>query len=136
MASSSAVTGSVALTELKTSLTRLSQTLHVIYDLLNTDMRQIGDAWQDGKYQEFVEGYRPQIDKCEEISKRYKEWCTRVLDPTIENVIAVEKTDVSGGSISAGSSFSGGSSAGSFGGGAAEAAGGARKIGGFNMGGH
>ena len=94
--SSGAVTGSAALTELKKDLTQLSATLHEIFELMNMDMRNIGDAWQDGKYQEFVEGYRPQINKCEEISERYKEWCLRVLDPTIENVIAVEKTDVVG----------------------------------------
>lgn len=95
---SNAVTSSVALTELKNNLTNLSKSLHNIYDLMNTDMRQIGEAWQDGKYQEFVEGYKPQIDKCEEISVRYNDWCQRVLNPTIENVIAVERTDVGGGS--------------------------------------
>ena len=95
--SSGAVTGSAALTELKKDLTQLSATLHEIFELMNMDMRNIGDAWQDGKYQEFVDGYRPQINKCEEISERYKEWCLRVLDPTIENVVAVEKTDVGGG---------------------------------------
>jgi hypothetical protein len=95
---SNAVTGSVALTELKNDLTRLSDTLHTIYDLMNADMTQVGQAWQDGQYQQFVDGYKPQINKCEEISERYKEWCLRVLDPTIENVIAVEKTDVGGGS--------------------------------------
>lgn len=97
MATSGAVTGSVALTELKKDLTELSATLHEIYELMSEDMRNVGEAWQDGKYQEFVDGYRPQINKCEEISERYKEWCMRVLDPTIENVIAVEKTDVGGG---------------------------------------
>lgn len=98
---SNAVTGSVALTELKNDLTRLSDTLHTIYDLMSADMTQVGQAWQDGKYQEFVDGYKPQINKCEEISERYKEWCLRVLDPTIENVIAVEKTDVGSSSGSA-----------------------------------
>lgn len=105
---SNAVTGSVALTELKSDLTQLSKTLHVIYDLMNTDMRQVGEAWQDGKYQEFVQGYQPQIKKCEEIANRYTDWCTRVLEPTIQNVIAVEQTDVSGGSINTGGAFGGG----------------------------
>ena len=105
---SNAVTSSAALTELKSDLTRLSATLHVIYDLMKTDMSQIGEAWQDGKYQEFIQGYEPQINKCEEISERYKEWCMKVLDPTIENVIAVERTDVSGGA-GGGSTFGGGS---------------------------
>lgn len=109
-ASSGAVTGSAALTELKKDLTQLSATLHEIFELMNMDMRNIGTDWQDGKYQEFVEGYRPQINKCEEISERYKEWCMRVLDPTIENVISVEKTDVGGGSSgSVGGTFGGGS---------------------------
>ena len=99
---SNAVTGSAALTELKNDLTHLSQTLHEIYDLMNADMTQVGEAWQDGKYQEFVEGYRPQINKCEEIAQRYSEWCAKVLTPTIDNVIAVEKTDVGGGGSSVG----------------------------------
>ena len=122
MATSGAVTGSAALTELKKDLTQLSATLHEIFELMNMDMRNIGNDWQDGKYQEFVEGYRPQINKCEEISERYKEWCMRVLDPTIENVISVEKTDVGGGnSSSVGGTFGGGSAGGIGGSGAAVA---------------
>lgn len=91
---------SAALTELKTDLTRLSKTLHQIYELMNADMRNVNAAWQDGKYEEFVQGYQPQIQKCEEIANRYSEWCMRVLDPNIENVVAVENTDVSGGGLS------------------------------------
>ena len=125
-----AVTSSAALIELKSDLTRLSNTLHVIFDLMNTDMSQVGQTWQDGKYEEFVQGYRPQINKCEEISVRYSEWCARVLDPTIENIIAVETTDVGGGGGSFGSGnatdTSGGSSI------APESTG--RKISGFNLG--
>lgn len=100
MASTNAITSSAALVELKTDLMRLSKTLHVIYDLMNADMSQVGQIWQDGKYEEFVQGYRPQINKCEETSVRYTEWCQRVLDPTIENVVAVEMTDVGGGGVS------------------------------------
>ena len=96
---SNAVTGSVALMDLKNDLTQLSKALHVIYDLMNADMRQVGEVWQDGKYQEFVQGYQPQIQKCEEIANRYADWCTRVLEPTIQNVIAVEQTNVSGADI-------------------------------------
>lgn len=105
---SGAITGSAALIELKNDLTQLSKALHVIYDLMNTDMRQVGEAWQDGKYQEFVQGYQPQIQKCEEIANQYTEWCTKVLEPTIQNVIAVEQTDVSGASIGAGGYVGGG----------------------------
>ena len=125
-----AVTSSAALTELKSDLTRLSNTLHVIFDLMNTDMSQVGQAWQDGKYQEFVDGYKPQIQKCEDISVRYSDWCSRVLDPTIENVIAVEKTDVGGG----GSSVGVANSSSIVGGGTAAAVGGAGIASGFNFG--
>ena len=129
MATSNAVTSSAALTELKSDLTQLSATLHEIFDLMDADMRQIGNAWQDGKYEEFVQGYRPQINKCEEISVRYSEWCARVLDPTIENIIAVETTDVGGG----GGSFGGGSSA-DIGGSSMAPESTGRKISGFNLG--
>lgn len=129
-----AVTSSAALIELKSDLTRLSKTLHVIYDLMNSDMSQVGQAWQDGKYQEFVEGYKPQINKCEEISERYTEWCVRVLDPTIENVLAVEKTDVSGGfgGSSIGGGTVGGDSSTSMGGGTGVG----RRFDDFNVGGN
>lgn len=128
---SNAVTSSVALTELKTDLTKLSATLHEIFDLMNADMSQVGQAWQDGKYEEFVQGYRPQINKCEEISARYSEWCSRVLEPTIQNVIAVEKTDVGSGSGGGSVGGVGAASAGAMAGVGATAG----KIGGFNMGG-
>ena len=100
MASTIARVGSVALTELQHDLTQLSNTLHDIYELMNAEMRGVNEYWQDGKYQEFVQGYQPQIQKCEEIATRYAKWCSDVLQPTIDNVIAVETTDVSGGAVS------------------------------------
>lgn len=114
MVSSNAVTSSAALSELQSDLTQLSTTLHEVFELMNTDMSQVGQAWQDGKYQEFVDGYKPQIQKCEIISEQYKLWCTKVLAPTIENVIAVERTDVGsgGGSVGGASAASTGTMAG------------------------
>lgn len=99
MSSTIAKVGSTALIELKNDLTQLSKTLLVIYDLMNADMRQIGEAWQDRQYQQFVQGYQPQIQKCEEIANRYAEWCAKVLEPAIQNVVAVEMTDVSNGAV-------------------------------------
>jgi len=96
MASSYLEVGSAALTELKTDLIKLSASLHEIYDLMNADMTQVGEAWRDGKYEEFISGYKPQINKCEEISQRYTEWCHRVLEPAIEEAIEIETTDVGG----------------------------------------
>ena len=130
MASDYSKVSSKALIELKTDLTHLSESLHGIYDLMNADMSQVGEYWEDPKYAEFVSGYQPQIAKCEEISERYNEWCKRVLDPTIEKVIAIETTDVGG---DGGSSVGGGVSSGVSDGAPASSGGG--KFDGFNMGG-
>ena len=94
MASSYLEVGSVGLTELKNDLTNLSKALHELYELMNADMRQVGEAWRDGKYEEFVSGYRTKINKCEEISIRYTEWCTKVLAPAIDECIEIETTIV------------------------------------------
>lgn len=109
MASSYLEVGSEGLKNLKDDLTKLSQSLHEVFELMNADMRQVGEAWRDGKYEEFVSGYRPQINKCEEISERYTEWCKRVLDPAIEECEDIETTDVGGdgGGTSTGGSSSG-----------------------------
>lgn len=96
MASSYLKVGSKGLITLKDDLIKLSQTLHELYELMNADMRNLSQEWRDGKYEEFVSGYRPQINKCEEISQRYEDWCKRVLQPAIEKCIAIETTDVGG----------------------------------------
>ena len=98
MPSNNVVTSSSALIELKSDLTQLSSSLHDIYDLLYENMVQVGEEWQDSQYVAFVEGYKPHLVKCEEISERYAQWCSKVLQPTIDNVAEVEKTDVGGGS--------------------------------------
>lgn len=131
MASSYLEVGSAGLTTLKEDLTKLANSLHEIYDLMNADMRQVGEAWRDGKYEEFVSGYRPQIIKCEEISQRYSEWCKRVLEPAIEECIDIETTDVGGdGSASGSGGLSAGTTSGA-GGGAPKPSSKAAK---FNMG--
>lgn len=96
MASSFLECGSESLTNLKEDLRKLSESLHEIYDLMSADLSQLGEAWRDGKYEEYVSGYLPYVKKCEEISQRYADWCTLVLDPAIEKCIAIESSDVGG----------------------------------------
>ena len=96
MASSFLECGSESLTNLKEDLKKLSESLHEIYDVMNADLSQLGEAWRDGKYEEYVSGYLPYVKKCEEISQRYVDWCTLVLDPAIEKCIAIESSDVGG----------------------------------------
>lgn len=95
MSSGNVTTGSEALIEFQKDLTLLSEELHGIFDLMYDNMIKIQEFWQDAKYDEFVASYRPQIEKCEEISKRYDDWCQKVLRPTIDSVIEVEHADVS-----------------------------------------
>lgn len=91
---------SVALEKLQSDLNKLSMSLHEIYNLMNADMSNLGADWRDGKYEEFVSGYKPQINKCEDIANNYEEWCKRVLTPMIEKVKIVEDGDVGGPSSS------------------------------------
>lgn len=110
MASDGLITSSVTLIKLKEDLLNLSKSLHEIYNLMNADMSNLGELWRDGKYEEFISGYKPQINKCEEIAEKYEDWCKRVLDPAIEKAIIIEGANVSpdGGSASGGG-VSGGS---------------------------
>lgn len=102
MASSIIITDSEVLIEFQKSLSLLSEELHGIFDLMYDNMIKIQEFWQDTKYDEFVANYRPQIEKCEEISKRYDEWCKKVLQPTIDSVMGVVQTDVSANAGSSG----------------------------------
>ena len=96
MASSFLEVGSEGLKALKDDLTNLSKSLHQVYELMNADLSKLGEAWRDSKYEEFLNGFRPQMNKCEEIAQRYEDWCKKVLDPAIEKCIKIEDTDVSG----------------------------------------
>ena len=94
---SSAKVSSAELITLQSDLIQLSRQLHELYDLMNSDVLNLSEYWRDQKFDEFLTGYKPQMDKMEEISERYNEWATKDLQTTIENVIEAEGVDVSGG---------------------------------------
>ena len=133
MDSTIARVGSAALIDLQNDLTLLSKSLLKIYELMDADMRKVNVAWQDGKYQEFVQGYKPQIEKCEKIANRYIAWCSKVLEPTIQNAVAAENVNVSGdeavGAVVGATAAVGGA-------GIASAAGAVGKNRAFNLSGH
>lgn len=97
---------SAELQTLQCDLVHLSNELHKLYELMNSDVSGLGEYWRDQKYEEFLTGYKPQMEKLEEISERYREWATKDLQTTIDNVIDAEGVDVSGdeggGSVSVG----------------------------------
>lgn len=91
-----AVTGSIALEQLKDDLTVLANNLRELHSTLISQMNTLGESWQDNQYQQFIDGYKPQIEKCSEIANRYDYGCKNFLAPQIENVRAIEQTDLSG----------------------------------------
>lgn len=118
MNATNAEVSSEALTGLQGDLRNLSSSLHDLYDVMNADMSQVSEFWQDPKYQEFVDGYKPQVNKCEEISQRYNKWCSSVLQEAIDKVVEIEMANVGGGAGSV-SSVGGSAAAGVAGGAAA-----------------
>lgn len=103
-----ATVSSAELITLQSELVSLADQMHELYELMNSDVSSLGEAWRDQKYDEFLTGYKPQMDKMEEISERYREWATKDLQVTIDHVIDAEGVDVSGDSVG-GAGFSSGS---------------------------
>lgn len=106
------------LTTFKADLMNLAKSIEELYNAMNVDVSHLGEQWQDQKYEEYLEGYMPQLKKVEEISARYSEWCEKVIQPLIDRLIAIGDTSVGGddgGSSNSGSgadSSSNGSSGG------------------------
>ena len=101
---------SQALGELQSDLRLLSTRLQELYETLNADMSDVEEFWKDPKYQEFVNGYKPQINKCEEISQRYNTWQSTVLQEAKDKATNIEMLNVGGSGL--GASMSAGSAAG------------------------
>lgn len=99
---------SAELTTLQSELVSLSDQMHELYELMNSDVSSLGEAWRDLKYDEFLTGYKPQMDKMEEIADRYREWATKDLQITIDHVNDYDSTSVSGDAVGASGVSSGG----------------------------
>ena len=52
--SHSAITSSVALEDLKSDLMLLSENLKEVHSDMKADMTNVGEFWQDAKYQDFI----------------------------------------------------------------------------------
>ncbi len=102
MSDESVRTGSAIVAELQKSLNAVSASIKEISDLMSTDMRQVGEAWQDGKYQEYVDAFTPQIQKCEEIAEDCEKWSATVLGRVFESAEDYEHTKIAsaGGAVS------------------------------------
>ena len=95
MASSNAEVSSQALSGLQNNLSELSGKIQGICDTLNSDRERMGEAWRDSKFQEFRQGFQPQINKCSELSQKYSDYA-KLLGPAIEQVVLIERAEVGG----------------------------------------
>lgn len=136
MSQSNVKVSTEALSGLNDKLMNLAGCLHSIYEFMVNNMKKIGeDAWQDHKYQEFVDGYSPQILKCDNIADRYEKWCKDAITPLLGKVEKVDSASVTLDGVGS-SSGGGGAAAGAGAPGAAGVATGAGVVEkqGFNMG--
>lgn len=103
MATNSAQVSSAALRGLQSNLKNLSKAIQEICDNLNSDRSRIGQEWRDQKFEEFSNGFQPQIVKCQGISERYETWASGILNQAAEQVEIIEQANVgsSGGSVGA-----------------------------------
>jgi len=75
------------LQELQSELNNLSKSLEELCDIAHADLSNVGQYWQDGKFEEFSEVYKPEIQKIDELSGYYKQWADVPLQAEIEHVI-------------------------------------------------
>lgn len=113
MASESNVyVGSEVLADLQSNLNNLAGSLEELYNTMMSQMNSLNSFWQDAKYEEFKAGYSSHIANCQVIANNYRSWATGALKNALDRVIEVEKTDVSGSSISGGGAASAAGAAG------------------------
>lgn len=73
-----------SLEKLQSELKSLSTTLMDCYEMLNSQLLELSEDWQDSKYDEFVEEFKSSKEKIREISDRYLEFADKYLPPRIQ----------------------------------------------------
>ena len=75
---------------LRDEIIALSKNQGEIYKLISDGMKRVSEEWKDEKYVEFETEFRPRMEEILEISKRYHEWATKILQPKIDALKEVE----------------------------------------------
>lgn len=88
---SSGYVSSKALIDLQTELKQLSENLMEVYDLINQNVASVHEDWEDGKFEEFYNEFKPQNELIFDLSEKYMEWANNYLPPRIELAIEYEK---------------------------------------------
>lgn len=82
---------SKSLIVLQGDLKKLSEELNETYDLLMQNEKQVGEQWQDSKFDEFEEEFSKKRELISELSEKYKGWADNYLPPYIEKALEYEK---------------------------------------------
>ena len=75
-----------SLENLRAELKILSERLMDGYELLNSQLSELSEDWQDAKFDEFEEEFKTSKKKIREISERYLEFADKYLPPRIEQI--------------------------------------------------
>lgn len=79
-----AYVSSAKLIDLQSQLNQLANNLDECYQLLCEDVKQLGESWQDEKYEEFDVEFKDTREKIAEIAEKYRQWANTHLPPRIE----------------------------------------------------
>ena len=88
---SSGYVSSKALMDLQTELKQLSENIMEVYDLINQNVVSVHEDWDDEKFEEFYEDFKPKNELIFDLSEKYMEWANNYLPPRIELAIKYEK---------------------------------------------
>lgn len=75
-----------SLEKLQSELKILSETLMDGYELLGAQLSELGEDWQDAKFDEFEEEFKSSKEKIREISERYLWFADKYLPPRIDQL--------------------------------------------------
>lgn len=90
MSGTNAHVSSVALEELQSSLRQLSERLTDCKELVDTATKKVHEHWDDDKFREFEEVFKPYREQIIEIAQRYEDWAVGYLEERIKIVKELE----------------------------------------------
>ena len=85
---------SAQLITLQTELKQLSKNLKETYETLSFELKDLGEDWQDEKYEEFVQEFKSSKEEIREIAEKYEQWADSYLPPRIEITQEAERTSM------------------------------------------
>lgn len=85
---------SKSLKALQDDLKKLSEELNETYELLLSNEKEVGESWQDNKFDEFEDEFSKKRELLSELSEKYKGWADNYLPKYIDAAIIHEGGNV------------------------------------------